>query len=143
MTENRDELAEKLKQKEVEYDELMDKFEKKSMEFIHERQAHRLQIEANQRLEEEIKDLKRQIADLLQQIEGLNAQISDLNQINDQHEVKHEELGTEIEKLKERLRNKRDRSHVEFQVGPSFFKNKEKETQTDEFPTMPDMNMMS
>lgn len=47
MTENRDELIDKLKQKEIEYDELMDKFEKKSMEFINERQAHRLQIEAN------------------------------------------------------------------------------------------------
>ena len=127
MTENRDELIEKLKQKEIEYDELMDKFEKKSMEFINERQAHRLQIEANQSLEEEIKDLKRQIADLLQQIEGLHTQIGDLNKINDQHEVKHEQLGTEIENLKERLRNKRDRYDVGFQVGAPLFKNKEKE----------------
>ena len=47
MTENRDELVKKLEQKEIDYDELMDKFEKKSMEFIHEHQAHRLQIEAN------------------------------------------------------------------------------------------------
>ena len=65
MTEKRDVLDKMLKAKEAEYDDLFEKFEKKSMEFINERQAHRLQIEANQRLEEEIKDLKRQIADLL------------------------------------------------------------------------------
>ena len=64
MTKKREYFENALIEKEKEYDILFDKFEKKSMEFINERQAHRLQIEANQRLEEEIKDLKRQIADL-------------------------------------------------------------------------------
>ncbi len=65
MTQNRDDLAAKLEKKCQEFDELMDKYEKKTMELINEKQAHRLQIEENQKLEEEIKDLKRQIADLL------------------------------------------------------------------------------
>lgn len=65
MTEKKEHLEEVLKEKEAELVDVWDKFEKKSMEFINERQAHRLQIEANQRLEEEIKDLKKQIADLL------------------------------------------------------------------------------
>ena len=59
MTGKRDALDKQLKQKQADYEDLFDKFEKKSMEFINERQAHRLQIEANQRLEEEIKELKR------------------------------------------------------------------------------------
>lgn len=65
MTRKKEYLDGQLRQKERDYDELFDKFEKKSMEFINERHAHRLQIEENQRLEEEIKDLKRQIADHL------------------------------------------------------------------------------
>ena len=59
MTEKKEHLEEVLKEKEAELVDVWDKFEKKSMEFINERQAHRLQIAANQRLEEEIKDLKK------------------------------------------------------------------------------------
>lgn len=75
MTRLKEHFEKELIAKEKEYEILFEKFEKKSMEFINERQAHRLQIEANQRLEEEIKDLKRQIADLLAQIETLKGNI--------------------------------------------------------------------
>ena len=59
MTEKKENLEKLLREKEEELKDVWDKFEKKSMDFINERQAHRLQIEANQRLEEEIKDLKK------------------------------------------------------------------------------------
>ena len=47
MTEKKEHLEEVLKEKEAELVDVWDKFEKKSMEFINERQAHRKQIEAN------------------------------------------------------------------------------------------------
>jgi hypothetical protein len=37
MTQNRDDLVEKLRLKNIEFDELMDKFEKKMMELINEK----------------------------------------------------------------------------------------------------------
>ena len=61
MTSKKESLEKALKDKEEELADVWDKFEKKSMEFINERQAHRRQIEENQRLEEEIKDLKKQL----------------------------------------------------------------------------------
>lgn len=85
MTEKKEALEKALADKELELKDLWDKFEKKSMEFINERQAHRLQIEANERLEEEIKDLKRQITDLLQQIEDLKETIVEKEEENKEH----------------------------------------------------------
>ena len=59
MTRNKEFFETKLAEKEAAYEVLLDKFEKKTMELINEKKAHRLQVEENQRLEEEIKDLKR------------------------------------------------------------------------------------
>ena len=128
MTEKRDVLDKMLKAKEAEYDDLFEKFEKKSMEFINERHAHRLQIEANQRLEEEIKDLKRQIADLLQQIEDLNAKIAELEEKNAEGLQREEELSTRISVLEEKLENKKERWDVQIQT---FLKTKNRHIQTD------------
>ena len=79
MTSKRDYLDMKLKEKEKEYDELYEKYERTFMDLVNEKQAHRLQREENQRLEEEIKDLKKQISDLLEQINELNDKIAELN----------------------------------------------------------------
>ena len=59
MTRNKEFFETKLAEKEAAYEVLLDKFEKKTMELINEKKAHKLQVEENQRLEEEIKDLKR------------------------------------------------------------------------------------
>lgn len=42
MTKLRDEIQKKFDEKVVDYDELFEKFEQKSMQFINERQAHNL-----------------------------------------------------------------------------------------------------
>ena len=128
MTEKKEQLEKDLSEREAELRDVWDKFEKKSMEFINERQAHRLQIEANQRLEEEIKDLKRQIADLLLQIEGLNQTIKEKEEENLEHLSTQESLREQISKLEEKLENKKERWDVGIQV-PHKVKNKETQTQ--------------
>lgn len=59
MTRIRDNLKDQLRKKEQDYDDLEKQHELKCEEFNKEREAHLLQIEQNQRLEEEIKNLKR------------------------------------------------------------------------------------
>lgn len=58
MTKARDDLEQHLARRNKEYDDLMEKFEKQTLELLNEKQSHRMQINENHRLEEEIKDLK-------------------------------------------------------------------------------------
>lgn len=66
MTANRDNLDTLLKKKTKDFEELDERFKNKVKELIQEKHAHKLQIEENQRLEEEIKNLKQQITELNQ-----------------------------------------------------------------------------
>ena len=47
MTRNKEFFESKLAEKEAAYDVLLDKFEKKSMELLNEKKAHKLQVEEN------------------------------------------------------------------------------------------------
>ena len=69
-----------LKKKTKDFEELDERFKNKVQELIAEKHAHKLQIEENQRLEEEIKNLKQQITELNQQIEDLNSKVTELTQ---------------------------------------------------------------
>ena len=92
MTEKWENVCRKLTQKEKEYDELMEKFEKKSMEFIAERKAHRQTIKEKEALEEEIKQLKQEIVDHLKQIDDLKEDIVKREAEMEEQLEKQEEL---------------------------------------------------
>ena len=47
MTRNKEHFETKLAEKEEQYEVLLDKFEKKTMELINEKKAHKLQVEEN------------------------------------------------------------------------------------------------
>ena len=65
VTAQKEDFEARLRAKEAAFDDLTERFEAKSEELSHEKDAHELKREECWRLEEEIKDLKRQIADLL------------------------------------------------------------------------------
>ena len=80
MTRLKEDLQEKLARKSREYDELTEKFEQQTIDLLNEKQAHRLQINENHKLEEEIKDLKMQIADNLDKIAEQTNTIEELEE---------------------------------------------------------------
>ena len=127
MTKLKEDLEVKLANKEKQFDDLTQKFIKQTKELGDEKAAHKLQILDNHRLEEEIKDLKKQIVDFLDRIQVLNEKIAELEEQNDGHLAQIKQQNDEIEALKERLENKKERWDVQIQTAN---KQKTKKTQT-------------